>query len=61
MPAPPTAPLQHAALMTSTLLSKVLAAPNIKLFNATAGERHLAGASWQGSGAARCSRWLGGS
>lgn len=30
--------VKHAALMTSTLLSKVLAAPNIKLFNATAGE-----------------------
>ena len=37
---PPTHPrhAQHAALMTSTLLSKVLAAPNVKLFNATAGE-----------------------
>ncbi|PRW58232.1 thiazole biosynthetic enzyme [Chlorella sorokiniana] len=30
--------VRHAALMTSTLLSKVLAAPNIKLFNATAAE-----------------------
>lgn len=30
--------VKHAALMTSTLLSKVLAAPNITLFNATAGE-----------------------
>lgn len=30
--------VKHAALMTSTLLSKVLAAPNIKLFNATAAE-----------------------
>lgn len=30
--------LQHAAQFTSTLLSKVLAAPNVKLFNATAGE-----------------------
>lgn len=29
--------VKHAALLTSTLLSKVLAAPNIKLFNATAG------------------------
>ncbi len=29
---------QHAALFTSTLLSRVLAAPNIKLFNATAVE-----------------------
>jgi hypothetical protein len=28
--------VKHAALMTSTLLSKVLAAPNVKLFNATA-------------------------
>ncbi len=28
--------VKHAALMTSTLLSKVLASPNIKLFNATA-------------------------
>ena len=47
--------VKHAALMTSTLLSKVLAAPNIKLFNATAAEdlvvrddpvkgRHVAGA-----------------
>jgi thiamine thiazole synthase len=30
--------VKHAALMTSTLLSKVLAAPNVKLFNATAAE-----------------------
>jgi thiamine thiazole synthase len=30
--------IKHAALFTSTLLSKVLAAPNIKLFNATAVE-----------------------
>lgn len=30
--------VKHAALMTATLLSKVLAAPNIKLFNATAAE-----------------------
>lgn len=30
--------VKHAALFTSTLLSKVLAAPNIKLFNATAAE-----------------------
>lgn len=30
--------VKHAALVTSTLLSKVLAAPNIKLFNATAAE-----------------------
>lgn len=30
--------VKHAALLTSTLLSKVLAAPNIKLFNATAVE-----------------------
>lgn len=30
--------VRHAALMTSTLLSKVLQAPNIKLFNATAAE-----------------------
>mmetsp|Transcript_7218 Transcript_7218/g.14447 ORF Transcript_7218/g.14447 Transcript_7218/m.14447 type:complete len:344 (+) Transcript_7218:99-1130(+) len=30
--------VKHAALVTSTLLSKVLAAPNIKLFNATAVE-----------------------
>jgi thiamine thiazole synthase len=30
--------IKHAALFTSTLLSKVLAAPNIKLFNATAAE-----------------------
>jgi cysteine-dependent adenosine diphosphate thiazole synthase len=29
---------KHSALVTSTLLSKVLAAPNIKLFNATAVE-----------------------
>eukprot|EP00195_Chlamydomonas_chlamydogama_P007959 CAMPEP_0202896116 /NCGR_PEP_ID=MMETSP1392-20130828/5170_1 /ASSEMBLY_ACC=CAM_ASM_000868 /TAXON_ID=225041 /ORGANISM="Chlamydomonas chlamydogama, Strain SAG 11-48b" /LENGTH=356 /DNA_ID=CAMNT_0049581355 /DNA_START=227 /DNA_END=1297 /DNA_ORIENTATION=- len=29
---------KHAALLTSTLLSKVLAAPNVKLFNATAVE-----------------------
>ena len=47
--------VKHAALVTSTLLSKVLAAPNIKLFNATAAEdlvvrddpvkgRHVAGA-----------------
>lgn len=28
--------MKHAALMTSTLLSKVMAAPNVKLFNATA-------------------------
>jgi hypothetical protein len=28
--------VKHAALMTSTLLSKVLASPNVKLFNATA-------------------------
>jgi thiamine thiazole synthase len=34
--------VKHAALMTSTLLSKVLAAPNVKLFNATAaGETQL--------------------
>lgn len=30
--------VRHAALVTSTLLSKVTAAPNIKLFNATAVE-----------------------
>lgn len=30
--------VKHASLFTSTLLSKVLAAPNIKLFNATAVE-----------------------
>jgi len=30
--------VKHAALVTSTLLSKVLAAPNVKLFNATAAE-----------------------
>ncbi|KAK9813318.1 hypothetical protein WJX72_012436 [[Myrmecia] bisecta] len=30
--------IKHAALFTSTLISKVLAAPNIKLFNATAVE-----------------------
>lgn len=30
--------VKHAALVTSTLLSKVLSAPNIKLFNATAVE-----------------------
>jgi len=30
--------VKHAALMTSTLLSKVLAQPNVKLFNATAVE-----------------------
>lgn len=30
--------IKHAAQFTSTLLSKVLAAPNIKLFNATAAE-----------------------
>jgi len=30
--------VRHAALVTSTLLSKVLAAPNVKLFNATAVE-----------------------
>ena len=30
--------VRHAALMTSTLLSKVLQAPNVKLFNATAVE-----------------------
>ena len=30
--------MQHAALMTSTLLAKVLKADNIKLFNATAAE-----------------------
>ena len=29
---------KHSALVTSTLLSKVLAAPNVKLFNATAVE-----------------------
>jgi hypothetical protein len=38
-PDPPSpAYSQHAAEFTSTLLSKVLAAPNIKLFNATAVE-----------------------
>eukprot|EP00884_Botryococcus_braunii_P019286 jgi/Botrbrau1/6040/Bobra.0042s0024.2 len=47
--------IKHASLFTSTLLSKVLQAPNIKLFNATAVEdlvikendvkgRHVAGA-----------------
>jgi thiamine thiazole synthase len=30
--------IKHASLFTSTLLSKVLAAPNVKLFNATAAE-----------------------
>ncbi len=30
--------VKHAALFTSTLLSKVLAQPNIKLYNATAAE-----------------------
>jgi len=30
--------VKHAALVTSTLLSKVVAAPNVKLFNATAVE-----------------------
>lgn len=30
--------VKHAALMTSTLMSKVLAMPNVKLFNATAAE-----------------------
>ena len=30
--------VKHAALMTSTLLSKTLARPNVKLFNATAAE-----------------------
>jgi len=30
--------VRHAALFTSTLLSKVLAAPNVKMFNATAVE-----------------------
>eukprot|EP01025_Chloroclados_australasicus_P033959 TRINITY_DN3476_c0_g2_i1.p1 TRINITY_DN3476_c0_g2~~TRINITY_DN3476_c0_g2_i1.p1 ORF type:complete len:350 (-),score=74.45 TRINITY_DN3476_c0_g2_i1:141-1043(-) len=30
--------VKHAALVTSTLMSKVLAAPNVKLFNATAVE-----------------------
>lgn len=30
--------VKHAALTTSTLLSKVLQAPNVKLFNATAAE-----------------------
>lgn len=30
--------VKHAAQMTSTLLSKVLARPNVKLFNATAAE-----------------------
>ena len=30
--------VKHAALVTSTLLSKVLAAPNVRLFNATAVE-----------------------
>ncbi|PSC68848.1 thiazole biosynthetic enzyme [Micractinium conductrix] len=30
--------VKHAALMTSTLLSKVLAAPNVTMFNATAAE-----------------------
>jgi hypothetical protein len=30
--------VKHAALFTSTILAKVLAAPNIKLFNATAVE-----------------------
>ncbi|CAG9460494.1 unnamed protein product [Pedinophyceae sp. YPF-701] len=30
--------IKHASLFTSTLLSKVLARPNVKLFNATAGE-----------------------
>jgi thiamine thiazole synthase len=29
---------KHSALVTSTLLAKVLAAPNVKLFNATAVE-----------------------
>lgn len=47
--------IKHAAQFTSTLLSKVLAAPNVKLFNATAAEdlivkdtpekgKHVAGA-----------------
>lgn len=30
--------VRHAALVTSTLLAKVVAAPNVKLFNATAVE-----------------------
>lgn len=43
--------IKHAAQFTSTLLSKVLAAPNIKLFNATAGE-------WNSVGTKRCYDWL---
>jgi thiamine thiazole synthase len=41
--------VKHAALFTSTILSKVLSAPNVKLFNATAAEDLIVKPSADGS------------
>lgn len=45
--------VKHAALFTSTLLSKVLAMPNIKLFNATAVEDLITRPGLTGPGSVR--------
>lgn len=45
--------VKHAALFTSTLLSKVLAMPNIKLFNATAVEDLITRPGSNGAGSVR--------
>ena len=45
--------VKHAALFTSTLMSKVLSFPNIKLFNATAVEDLITRPSDKGDGSVR--------
>lgn len=45
--------VKHAALFTSTLLSKVLAMPNIKLFNATTVEDLITRPGTDGTGSVR--------
>ena len=45
--------VKHAALFTSTLMSKVLSFPNIKLFNATAVEDLITRPSGMGDGSVR--------
>jgi hypothetical protein len=52
--------VKHAALMTSTLMSKVLANPNVKLFNATAAEDLIVRTDKDGSVVTKGSKYVGG-
>ncbi|KAG1676836.1 hypothetical protein FOA52_010345 [Chlamydomonas sp. UWO 241] len=52
--------IKHAALMTSTLMSKVLANPNVKLFNATAVEDLIVRTDKDGSVAGKGQKYIGG-